>query len=544
MFTRLRLACWLLFALALSYPKFPLFTLEEKPTCGSVKFSCPAGFAAKTVSTVCSSQACNILDCCGLPPVRPLPASGEPQKLLRRTHPEDLPLPEPYEFAHASGNATCGSAHYTCPPGLVAKTAATACSTPNCNLYECCYAMRRVCEKNFVCPYNHVSKGANIPCASAAFCTYRDCCAALFSWSTPGETRGLGTPTVPFGPRGGHCAVTFNDRLFVIAGANSRGVLGDVWSSADGLVWVLSTKMAGFGARKWLTCAVLGSQLFVLGGRQGYSPSTSLSDVWGSSSGFLWTMLDPGKRGFGPRSGHSTVAFQERLWVVAGLNIEGRLLNDVWSSGSGVAESWTEADVSLPVFPARAYAGLTVFRNQMWLVAGCCFRNDVWASPDGSLWTRVTSNGPFPSRTSLVLASFGEQLWVVGGERLAGSAYADAWASNDGMFWVAQPSLPVPITSAAGAVLRDALFTTGGTSPTAPVEVVYSLAKTGPRCETFDCPLGFPAKSPLTVCSASECSVADCCAVPLGCFADSPEKLALPEVIASAGFTPQQCVQA
>jgi len=85
-----------------------------------------------------------------------------------------------------------------------------------------------------------------------------------------------------------------------------------------------------------------------------------------------------------------------------------------------------------------------VFKDQLW-IGGGWFRSDeapprdVWASPDGQAWRRVSEAVPWIHSDLPMNVVFQERLWVMGGwfnGRLPGhSASNQVWASADGVRW-------------------------------------------------------------------------------------------------------------
>ncbi len=157
---------------------------------------------------------------------------------------------------------------------------------------------------------------------------------------------------------------------------------------------------------------------------------------------------------FPSRVGHSSLAYQGQMWVIAGVGTS--YLNDVWSSTDGA--NWTQALAANASpgpnqFPGRIQPGSVVFNNRMWVIggfSGLSELNDVWSSSDGANWTQVlatnTSPGPnqFPGRNGHASVSYGGKIWVVGGNK--GGNSNDVWSSSDGVSW----SLVLPDTASPG----------------------------------------------------------------------------------------------
>ena len=148
------------------------------------------------------------------------------------------------------------------------------------------------------------------------------------------------------------------------------------------------------------------------------------------------------------RSGHTSVVFDSKIWVMGG-QLARELLNDVWSSEDGV--TWTEetpqgSDKKITSgsdanwWTARTGHTSVMFDSKIWVMGGSDGKilNDVWSSPDGAKWTQVDNAAKWPARyyhNSLVFDPDrnGERIWVLGG--FNGNDLNDVWSSKDGSTW-------------------------------------------------------------------------------------------------------------
>ncbi len=145
---------------------------------------------------------------------------------------------------------------------------------------------------------------------------------------------------------------------------------------------------------------------------------------------------------FAARSGHTSLIFQKRMWVIAGYGGEHK--NDVWYSGNGSNWAPTTEEAA---FPARHKHASAVYRGRMWIAGGDDVAttglfdqmNDVWYSKDGKIWKQATANAAFSSRYDHTLTTFKGALWVIGGrsyDGVSGTAdHADVWKSFNGKDW-------------------------------------------------------------------------------------------------------------
>lgn len=183
--------------------------------------------------------------------------------------------------------------------------------------------------------------------------------------------------TAAFEARDSHTSVVFGNKIWVIGGIGVDSDLpGDVWSSSDGVTWTHVTNSAPFSRRDGHTSVVYDNKMWVIGG---YSPGHQ-NDVWSSSDGETWTQVTVSKP-FPARSEHTSVVYNNKMWVIGG---DGRmgvgLMNDVWSSSDGA--TWTQVTPAGGVFPARTGHTSVVYNNTIWVIGGQDEEgtrlNDVW----------------------------------------------------------------------------------------------------------------------------------------------------------------------
>lgn len=90
---------------------------------------------------------------------------------------------------------------------------------------------------------------------------------------------------VPFMGRVNHQVVVFKDKLWLIAGANSKKLQNDIWSSVDGITWKQEVVNAPFTARVGHQVVVYKDKLWLIGGLDSKSDQ---NDVWQSVDGKIW----------------------------------------------------------------------------------------------------------------------------------------------------------------------------------------------------------------------------------------------------------------
>ena len=263
------------------------------------------------------------------------------------------------------------------------------------------------------------------------------------------------SPHAQFSPRTSR-GVSFNGQLWIVGGAtvNSRESASadssEIWRSANGIDWSrVATTGTIFPPRGGHCVVVFQNKLWVIGGWDEViangGTETRLNDVWSSSDGIAWTKHDPaGGVIFEPRVGHEVVVFDDKLWVIAGNLANDVDVGDVWSSTDGV--TWTEVSADVPGL-ARNSHRVVEFAGKMWLTGGVVDdgaggqtgTSDVWNSADGISWTQIGASTGFPSRMRHGAGVLNGRLYVVGGTDNGaygvGAILGDVWSTADGTSW-------------------------------------------------------------------------------------------------------------
>ncbi len=249
----------------------------------------------------------------------------------------------------------------------------------------------------------------------------------------------LVTKEASFEKRTHHTATRFKDKLWVIGGRalipnEGSKAKNDIWQSKDGANWI-EVKAAGhFAPRMEHSTTVFDNKLWVIGGRaigdDGFF--NPYNDIWQSSDGKNWKKVEV-KTPFPARHSHSTLVYNNALWVIGGIG-DGTSKTDVWYSKNGI--DWVEVTPSTPALYQTLQTAL-VYNGYMWLVSGytSLTSNKVWYSKNGIDWTLATENpafGKVQGHTSLV---FDDKMWVLGGYDSSYNALNTVWCSKDGKDW-------------------------------------------------------------------------------------------------------------
>ncbi|MBN2464015.1 hypothetical protein JXD38_00110 [candidate division WOR-3 bacterium] len=192
------------------------------------------------------------------------------------------------------------------------------------------------------------------------------------------------------------------------------------------MTWTCATDSAGWSARSGHSSVVFDDKVWVIGGAGG-------NDVWCSADGVAWSLTTAGAQWSG-RGGHTSVVFDNKMWVIGGSD-----RHDVWCSTDGI--TWIQATDSAG-WAGRIYHTCVVFDNKMWIMGGhghSGLANDVWYSADGVDWVQATDSAPWTKRMGHISVVFDNKMWVMGGLTGDMSPYpgylTDVWYSNDGMIW-------------------------------------------------------------------------------------------------------------
>ncbi|MFH1257167.1 MAG: PKD domain-containing protein [Candidatus Diapherotrites archaeon] len=254
--------------------------------------------------------------------------------------------------------------------------------------------------------------------------------------------------------KGGHAAVVFNGKMWVLGGSSAAGgpYSNDVWSSVDGITWAKSTitSPSMWDARTSHTAIVYDNKIWVMGGWHG--PNDDRSDVWYSIDGSFWTRATQNAP-WGERSGHAAVVFDGKMWVLGGTEVSASgtvtYFNDAWWSTDGT--NWTQETASAP-WGARFGHSAVVYNNKIWVIGGkeqgidpSVWKKDVWSSSaDGTSWAMNSSIG-MQGRGELAAVEYDGKMWVFGGyyipEFSASLSFPrDVWYSTDGTTWARDTS--------------------------------------------------------------------------------------------------------
>ena len=307
----------------------------------------------------------------------------------------------------------------------------------------------------------------------------------LYSWEEVTKASGSNKWTARYY----HTSVVFNSKIWVMGGGGSGPErFNDVWSSPDGETWTESTppgsarKITSGNNKNWWaaryhhTSVVFdpdgrGERIWVMGGEG----DDRYNDVWSSTDGSSWTESTPpsnaskktagtGKNWWGARRSHTSVVFQDKIWVIGGADVDFDSLNDVWSSPDG--SNWTQVDAAAD-WKARYYHTSVVFPRdgagkKIWVMGGrddaSNKLNDVWSSDNGQTWGKGT--GLTLNVTNASTVEYKGRLWSLGDSE--GRTKVFLSSADPATGWTAENTLPEAISQTQAVVFKNRIWLLGG----------------------------------------------------------------------------------
>lgn len=278
------------------------------------------------------------------------------------------------------------------------------------------------------------------------------------------------TAASPWGVRGSHYSVAFNNKLWIIGGWDGTDYYSDIYSSTNGSNWVKEGDLPFVAAHG--AVLVYGGSMWILGGYIDGVATTN--EVWSSVDGITWVQVTD-DAGWCDRTGHAAFVFNNKMWVVGGTGLPGT--PDSWYSTDGV--TWIQVTSNTGWSERIRMTGLT-YNNKMYIIGGTAsgtFYDDVYSSSDGATWSLETGAAAFGTRALHASVVFRGKMWVFGGARAPSyTELNDVYSSSDGATWVQE-------TGAASwgaryghqcVVFDNKIILTGGTNDDATPDTYYN----------------------------------------------------------------------
>ncbi|MGB5556261.1 MAG: kelch repeat-containing protein [Flavobacteriaceae bacterium] len=189
-----------------------------------------------------------------------------------------------------------------------------------------------------------------------------------------------------------------------------------------------NSNMGGFAGQ---AMTLFKGYLWLVGGDNGNTPPwTSSSEVWRSHNGKDWKLITSNL--FDERTNHSLLVFNNKMWLIGGINNAGEILSDIWNTTDGI--HWKQVKSLNPLSDIGQNSSV-VFKNKIYVFKGNGGNNqEVWSTSDGSTWRLETDNA-FPVRSHYKTVVFNGFIYVFGGWIRGGTLTNEVWASSDGSYW-------------------------------------------------------------------------------------------------------------
>lgn len=244
------------------------------------------------------------------------------------------------------------------------------------------------------------------------------------AWTWTPHTNAGAAPRVS-----GHSAATLDDRIFLFGGLTGNAgspCTGDLWTLQHGEWKQHDSNSGGPGPRMYSATAVLGGNLYLLGGWDPGAPKsggTFLEDVWELNGQTLeWTLLEDNKLPCGPVSRHSACTVGDKI-----------IMHTFRGVFSFDGTKWTEQATTGEAPQGLSMCAMTKLSDSSLLVFGGSTKTQQLSSDAFVLdtntweWTKLDTGGgdvgPSP-RASPCAAKCGDnQAIVFGGASLAAGGY-------------------------------------------------------------------------------------------------------------------------
>ena len=248
-------------------------------------------------------------------------------------------------------------------------------------------------------------------------------------------------PSAAFGARREFVSMVHDGKMWVLGGEIEGYVLAnDVWYSSDGANWHEATEAASWHARDYFggvsfaSGATGSDEMWVLGHYTGDPRGIpGVEDHHYSTDGSTWSSVSVS--GLPPSSFFPAITFNNAILIVGGYfytNSAWSNSNTIYSSTDGV--NWTELSVSGSIWDARRIHTTLVYDDKLWVLAGDSGynRDDYWYSSDGTQWHEATASGSkWEARSVHTSVNYAGRMWMLGGYGSTGDKQLnDVWASG------------------------------------------------------------------------------------------------------------------
>ncbi len=263
--------------------------------------------------------------------------------------------------------------------------------------------------------------------------------------------------------RAGYQIIEFKNKFWLIAGRVNNTDKNDIWSSSDGINWVLEKEHAEFSARSYHQSIVFNGKLWIMGGLYD-NPPEKADEAWSSDNGINWTK----ETNIPTRiNGQKLATLQNQLWVIGDtetrmapqscipschgdpFRLETVSSNNGWSTSTGnVWEHHTNILFPNSYATQIGFGALVTFNNQLMITRVNSdpdsytldnmqpgvrhFSTSIWASTDGLKWAEIATSSLLPQR-NLQVVTANNLLWLYGYNKYTDQY--ELWYSHDGISW-------------------------------------------------------------------------------------------------------------
>ena len=247
-------------------------------------------------------------------------------------------------------------------------------------------------------------------------------------WSSEdGLNWNLEVANAPFGTRRNHCTIVFQDKMWVYNGRDGQYLNADIWSSIDGVNWIKETNDRTwddlpFYGQSSTTMFAYNDMIWMLAAYDGSSGDlTTERYIWNSSDGKNWTLVSE-NHGFDSKYGMAVVPFQGKLIGLEGKNSGTNTFTKIWESNDGI--TWTLIEENLP-FELGTYTDAVVNKNRLYITGGVGY-DELWFTDDGINWNKATNDRKFSIRYAKASIVLNDNIYIIGGG-FHDNFYNDVW---------------------------------------------------------------------------------------------------------------------
>ena len=252
-------------------------------------------------------------------------------------------------------------------------------------------------------------------------------------WSSADGENWTFEGNLSFGAIYGHELISFNGRLWIYGGS-SEGILSNkIFSSEDGITWVEETETTPFTQYQSSRFAILGNQIFRIAGYRGDVEELSPErNVYSSSDGLNW-VLETENHGFESKFSFQIESLNDILYCIEPDPDSDIEAISTRTSSDGV--NWSD-----PVFSNIRERGINsvstvVFDDRIILmttpVDGPNSSSTFYISPNGEDWELATTIDSFPIRAIFfTLVNLNGNLFAIGGTQRSN------FSSTDNTVWM------------------------------------------------------------------------------------------------------------